>query len=116
VASTSAGKRQTFWAWNSPSKPTPRQLVHFSRFRHKTFTIHLGFQGFAAHKKIFRAKSIAYECAQKIGNFTNRAENKGKTAILKSSPQSYPQIPWTALLLPRSAVQCSPDPRIDAPR
>ena len=41
------------------------------------------------------------------------AENKGNSCLLKSSPLTYPQIPWTALLLPSPQFSGSPFPRID---
>jgi hypothetical protein len=71
--------------------------------------IPLEFQGFATMEKIFPIKSTSSKSAQKIGNLTKPAKNKGKSALPKSSPQSYPQIPWTALLLPTPLVGGSPD-------
>jgi hypothetical protein len=72
-------------------------------------TIAFEFQGFATTWKIFALFSISCNYAQKIGNFTKPAENKGKSALLKSSPPTYPQKPWTALLLPLPPDGGSPD-------
>lgn len=67
------------------------------------------FQGFAGSMKIFTVKSSTYIIAYKIGNVKNPPENNGNFALVKSSPQSYPQKEWTAFLLPRPVVQCRPD-------
>jgi hypothetical protein len=66
------------------------------------------FQGFADKQKMFLMKSMAWQNAQKTGTTMNRAENNGNFALVKSSPQSYPQKEWTAFLLPRPVVHCRP--------
>ncbi|NPD13777.1 hypothetical protein HOY34_01005 [Xinfangfangia sp. D13-10-4-6] len=63
--------------------------------------------------KIFCFLSRPCEFAQILGKHVRLAENKGKIALSKVSPQSYPQKWWTKSLLPRPLLRCSDGSRID---
>jgi hypothetical protein len=57
--------------------------------------------------KIFPLSSVPYKSAYFLGKSRKGAKNKEKSGVPKTFPQSYPQKPWTALLLPFDFGRCS---------